>query len=175
MYGPSKGSAYTILFIFLCKSCPLKHNEPSHFCLTSFCFGASQGFDSLSPICCHFSLKGFCFEREAAWSKQLAMSPTFYEQLLHQFPFIKKISFYANIILAKRLQTQTVSTLNLRKTLSNKKSGRTILVKLFFAAFLYLQLGFVIFWQKLFVKCFMNSFCANFLLPKITNPKCKHK
>jgi hypothetical protein len=44
------------------------------------------------------------------------MSPTFYEQLLRQIPF------------AKKLQTQIVSTYKLRKKHSYKKGVRKILV-----------------------------------------------
>jgi hypothetical protein len=42
----------------------------------------------------------------------LSISPTFYEQLLRQNPF------------AKKLQTQIVSTLNLRRKLSYEKAAR---------------------------------------------------
>ncbi len=48
----------------------------------------------------------------------LSISPTFYEQLLRQNPF------------AKKLQTQIVSTLNLHRKLSYEKAACKILVKL---------------------------------------------
>jgi hypothetical protein len=47
----------------------------------------------------------------------VSISPTFYEQLLHQNPF------------AKKLQTQIVSTYKLRKILSYEKAAHKILVK----------------------------------------------
>jgi hypothetical protein len=47
-----------------------------------------------------------------------SISPTFYEHLLHQNPFTKK------------LQTQIVSTHKLRKKLSYEKAACKILVKL---------------------------------------------
>jgi hypothetical protein len=48
----------------------------------------------------------------------VAISPTFYEQLLHQNPF------------AIKLQTQIVSTLKLCKKLAYEKAAHKILVKL---------------------------------------------
>ncbi len=49
---------------------------------------------------------------------QVSISPIFYEQLLHQNPF------------AKKLQTQIVSTKKLHKKLSYKKAAHKMLVKL---------------------------------------------
>jgi hypothetical protein len=54
----------------------------------------------------------------ASFCHQVSISPTFYEQLLRQNPFAKKI------------QTQIASTLKLRKKLSYKKAAHKILVKL---------------------------------------------
>jgi hypothetical protein len=48
----------------------------------------------------------------------VAISPTFYEQLLRQNPF------------AEKLQTQIVCTVKLHKKLLYKKAARKILVKL---------------------------------------------
>jgi hypothetical protein len=48
----------------------------------------------------------------------VSISPTFYEQLLHQNPF------------AKKLQTQIVSTLKVQKELWYEKAACKILVKL---------------------------------------------
>ncbi len=48
----------------------------------------------------------------------MSISPTFYEQLLRQNPF------------AKKLQTQIVSTQKLRKKLSYEKAGRKMIMKL---------------------------------------------
>jgi hypothetical protein len=48
----------------------------------------------------------------------VSISPTFYEQLLCQYPFVKK------------LQTQIVSTEKLHKKLSYENAARKILVKL---------------------------------------------
>jgi hypothetical protein len=50
--------------------------------------------------------------------EQVSISPTFYEQLLHQNPF------------GKKLQTQTVSTQKLREKLSYEEAAHKILVKL---------------------------------------------
>jgi hypothetical protein len=58
----------------------------------------------------------------------VSISPTFYEQLLHQNPF------------AKKLQTQIVSTSKLRKKLSHEKAARKILVKLAPSNFVHFDL-----------------------------------
>ncbi len=52
------------------------------------------------------------------FTHQVAISPTFYEQLLRQNPF------------AKKLQNQIVSTYKVCKKLSYEKAARKILVKL---------------------------------------------
>jgi hypothetical protein len=57
----------------------------------------------------------------------VSISPTFYEQLLRQNPF------------AKKLQTQIVSTEKLRKKLLHEKAARKILVQLTFELFLKIR------------------------------------
>jgi hypothetical protein len=59
---------------------------------------------------------------------QVSISPTFYEQLLRQDPF------------AKKLQTQIVSTQKLRKELWYEKAAHKILVKLTVIPKLFTQL-----------------------------------
>jgi hypothetical protein len=58
----------------------------------------------------------------------VSISPTFYEQILRQNPF------------AKKLETQIVSTLRLRKELWYEKAARKILVKLIVIPMLFAQL-----------------------------------
>jgi hypothetical protein len=72
---------------------------------------------------------------------QVSISPTFYEQLLHQIPF------------AKKLQTQFSSIQKVRKELWYEKCMQNIgeidtHTKVICTAFKCLQFGFVIFWQK---------------------------
>ncbi len=72
----------------------------------------------------------------------VSILPTFYEQLLHQNPF------------AKKLQTQIVRPWKVHKELLYGKAACKILVKfdrhtiVLCTAFKCLQFGFVIFWQK---------------------------
>jgi hypothetical protein len=82
-------------------------------------------------------------------ANQVSISPTFYELLLRQNPF------------AKKLQTQIVSTLKVRKELWYEKAACNVLLKL--TAFKCLQFGFVIFWQKDF-----GAKAAHKMLVKLT-------
>ena len=86
----------------------------------------------------------------------VSISPTFYEQLLRQSPF------------AKKLQTQIVSTLKVRKQLWYEIAAHKVLVndshtKVLCTAFKCLQFGFVVFWQKDF-----GAKAAHKMLVKLT-------
>ncbi len=89
----------------------------------------------------------------------MSISPTFYEHLLRQNPF------------AKKLQTQILSTEKLRKELWYEKAARIIYnigeidshTKVLCAAFMCLKFGFVIFWQKDF-----GTKAAHKMLVKLT-------
>ena len=84
-------------------------------------------------------------------AKLESISPTTYPQLLRQFPFTKK------------LQTQTVSTEKLHKTLLSKKAAREMLVKLtlmyflmFFAEFTNVHRNYLFSDFKMFTKIEKN-------------------
>ena len=104
-----------------------------------------------------------------------SISPTFYEQLLHQFPFAKKIQTWT-LIREKLLKTLLYGKTDLKNVgeLTHGQINFTnnlqaaFCMKVWFAAFLYLQFVYIIFCPKIIYSKFFPDciFGNNFLVDK---------